>query len=126
MVIDMKKKKLYQKLKFIKKYQEIGTIYGKCKICGNPLLYYYKYDADCCITCNEWLSENCGDSNCPYCSIRPETPAKAYELDKVLLNIVEEEKKEYFIKKYEKRLMARKKESKKEIISQRLENKLNK
>lgn len=52
-----------------------------CDKCGQKTIYQiYKYDAVCCISCNEWLEEACSDPNCPFCSGRPETPYEAYFL----------------------------------------------
>lgn len=53
-----------------------------CPVCGkNELFFYDRYDADCCLSCNVWLSKNCGNPKCPYCSNRPETPLEALFLE---------------------------------------------
>ncbi len=53
-----------------------------CPVCGkNELFFYYRYDANCCLGCNVWLSKNCGDPDCPYCSNRPDTPLEALFLE---------------------------------------------
>lgn len=52
-----------------------------CPICsGSPLVLIDQYDAWACISCNEWLDKACDDPDCPYCSIRPQTPYEAYFL----------------------------------------------
>jgi len=52
---------------------------SKCKVCGRRILFYWDYDATFCPNCNEWISEDCGNPKCPFCSIRPPTPAHALE-----------------------------------------------
>ena len=52
-----------------------------CAKCGEQAVYHiYKYDAWCCVSCNEWFDKACSDPNCPFCSKRPETPYEAYLL----------------------------------------------
>ncbi len=52
---------------------------SECRKCGKKaILQIEKYDSWCCITCNEWLDDVCGDPDCPFCSKRPETPYEAY------------------------------------------------
>lgn len=52
---------------------------AKCPICGKKTtLQIDKYDAWCCISCNEWLEDTCTDSNCSFCAKRPWTPYEAY------------------------------------------------
>ena len=52
-----------------------------CNICGQNTKYLiHKYDALCCISCNEWLEKACSNPECPFCSGRPETPYEAYYL----------------------------------------------
>ena len=48
---------------------------GKCPKCGSPLFYAYRYDTECCFLCDAWMSDNCGDPNCPFCAERPEVPS---------------------------------------------------
>ena len=48
-----------------------------CPECGGGIFYYYRFDADCCLGCNIWLSKKCADPNCMYCSRRPESPLEA-------------------------------------------------
>lgn len=51
---------------------------SECSKCGRKTIFQiYRYDAWCCISCNEWLDEPCGDPDCPYCSNRPRTPYEA-------------------------------------------------
>lgn len=52
-----------------------------CPKCGQKAIYQiYKYDALCCVSCNEWLEKACSDPDCPFCSRRPQTPYEAYFL----------------------------------------------
>ncbi len=79
----MKNRKNY--LKFRKnqfKWKLIGChSEAECTKCGQQTVYYiYKYDAECCISCNEWLEAGCQDPDCPFCSRRPQTPYEAYWL----------------------------------------------
>lgn len=48
------------------------------------LFYYYKYDADCCLSCNRWITKNCGDSECMYCANRPDTPLEALNIEMMM------------------------------------------
>lgn len=50
---------------------------AECPHCGEKQFHYDKYDSDCCIGCDIWFDERCGDPECPYCSVRPETPSEA-------------------------------------------------
>lgn len=53
-----------------------------CPKCGQESVYQiYKYDAWCCISCNEWLEAPCGDPACPFCSKRPLTPQEVYFME---------------------------------------------
>ena len=58
----------------------IGWYSGsECRKCGKKtILQIEKYDSWCCITCNEWRDDVCGDPDCPFCSKRPATPYEAY------------------------------------------------
>ncbi len=60
--------------KFLRHACETKSI---CPECGKPLLYFYTYDAECCISCDIWTENKCGDPECEFCSKRPDTPAEA-------------------------------------------------
>ena len=80
----MKSRRNY--LKFRKnqfKWKQIGWhSESVCARCGQKSIYLIeKYDALCCISCNEWLEKTCSDPDCPFCSGRPETPHEAYFLE---------------------------------------------
>lgn len=61
-----------------RKMEDTGCPGGMvCSICGNSSFYFYRFDADCCLGCNIWLSEKCSDPGCTYCSQRPESPLEA-------------------------------------------------
>lgn len=82
----MKSRKNY--LKFRKKQFKWNLIgchsESVCTKCGQKTIYcIYRYDAECCISCNEWICEKCSDPDCPFCSIRPETPYEAYYLSDI-------------------------------------------
>lgn len=49
-----------------------GYFGGACPECGGEIMYYYKFDAFCCLKCGIWLDEKCPDPDCPYCSNRPD------------------------------------------------------
>ena len=92
----MKNRKNY--LKFRKKQFKWGLIGfhtgSVCSKCGQKTKYlFYKYDAVCCISCNEWLEEACSDPDCPFCSSRPETPYEAYYLEDIEAGSAEEKKR---------------------------------
>lgn len=80
----MKNRKNY--LKFRKnqfKWKLIGWHFPEavCENCGQKTIYHiYRYDAKCCVSCNEWLEEACSDPDCPFCSGRPKTPYEAWYL----------------------------------------------
>ena len=77
----MKNRKNYLKFrKKLFKWKLIGFHSGReCSNCGQKTVYQiYKYDAWCCISCNEWLDATCEDPKCPFCSKRPVTPYEAY------------------------------------------------
>lgn len=79
----MKNRKNYLKARKKQfKWKLIGDFSNsKCPKCGQEsILHFYKYDAWCCISCNEWLENICDDPNCPLCYGRPKTPYEAYYL----------------------------------------------
>lgn len=45
-----------------------------CNECKLHLVYHEKFDAYFCPQCNSWTEKSCSDSNCKYCSNRPEKP----------------------------------------------------
>ena len=54
----------------------------KCPFCGEVDLFLYdKYDAECCVSCDVWISKACGDPNCPFCAGRPSVPSEALFLE---------------------------------------------
>lgn len=85
MVMEMKNRKNYLRARKRKlKWTQLGCISqnGACPICGEKaLIQFDQYDAWACMSCMEWLDEACGDPQCPYCSIRPETPYDACVLN---------------------------------------------
>lgn len=86
--------------------REYGTwIKATCPECGTEgLFYYYRYDAECCITCDIWQNEPCGDPNCTYCSMRPETPSKAIAIEESLRledNWIREDEKSWRQRNYQ-------------------------
>lgn len=52
----------------------MGEFFWDCPYCDNRKSYSEVYDAMYCEKCNVWLEEACSDSNCEYCSERPEKP----------------------------------------------------
>ena len=52
-----------------------NLIPGRCETCGENLLYFFKYDANCCPRCDEWTDKKCGDLKCGFCAIKPEYPS---------------------------------------------------
>ena len=45
-----------------------------CSVCHKPTKHNEKYDAYYCVDCNRWNEDGCKDSNCMFCSNRPEKP----------------------------------------------------
>lgn len=83
------KKKNRKKKRIKTKYQrwkEYGSLYnGDCENCGKTILFYfYRYDADCCLSCNRWITKNCGDPKCMYCANRPDTPLEALNIEMMM------------------------------------------
>ncbi|EOS23635.1 MAG: hypothetical protein K1W27_01200 [Lachnospiraceae bacterium] len=65
------------------KWSQLGYVSkdALCPLCGaNTLVQIDKYDSWACPSCGEWLDEACGDPDCPYCSLRPQTAFEAYAL----------------------------------------------
>lgn len=81
---DRKRRLQYRKKQ--DRMREYGTwIKSTCPECGTErLFYYYRYDAECCITCDIWQNKPCSDPDCAYCSMRPETPSKALAIEESL------------------------------------------
>lgn len=82
----MKNGKRYRQYKaLIRKLSRYGTmLFSVCKNCnGNNTFYYDRFDAICCLFCDEWLEEACGDPSCLYCSKRPATPSEAFFSEEV-------------------------------------------
>ncbi|SMO67844.1 hypothetical protein [Melghirimyces algeriensis] len=53
----------------------LGVITDKtCPICGEAQVYSDEYVAYCCLLCNRWLEESCGNPECETCLERPVTP----------------------------------------------------
>ncbi|KYG92121.1 hypothetical protein MHH70_03455 [Metasolibacillus sp. FSL H7-0170] len=46
----------------------------RCQQCRSQKIRDDQYDAYFCATCNKWLEEKCNDSDCHYCSQRPNKP----------------------------------------------------
>lgn len=66
-----------ERLIIIDNYFRIGGVPepdNYCVSCGKELFYYDKYDATFCVYCDEWVTPNCGKSECFYCNTRPSTP----------------------------------------------------
>jgi hypothetical protein len=45
-----------------------------CSTCGSEKQYNDEYDSYYCELCNKWLEEKCNDSECGFCTTRPEKP----------------------------------------------------
>lgn len=45
-----------------------------CSTCKFNLVYYDDFDAYFCPQCNSWSESKCSNTNCKYCSSRPEKP----------------------------------------------------
>lgn len=64
-----------------KLFKHACEIKSVCSECEKPLLYFYTYDAICCISCNVWTEEKCSDPECEFCSKRPDTPTEALYIE---------------------------------------------
>lgn len=47
-----------------------------CPNCSSEVKYSNQYDAYYCELCNKWLEEQCSDSDCSFCSKRPDLPSQ--------------------------------------------------
>lgn len=94
-----------------------GHLDSKCQVCGNKTIFeIYKYDVLCCISCNKWLKDVCGDPNCPFCAERPETPYEAYDYLLLLADMESnsaERRKEWRRKNYQHKTEGMKKHKRK-------------
>jgi len=52
----------------------MGIYFDKCHKCGNEALYNDRYDSDCCVVCNIWLTKLCDCEGCFHCESRPNVP----------------------------------------------------
>jgi len=59
---------------------EISSVGGRCSVCGRVERYFFKYDALCCFTCDEWIESSCSDPDCEFCASRPDYPSEALGL----------------------------------------------
>lgn len=53
-----------------------GFIDGErhCNMCKSHLVFYDDFDAYFCPKCNNWMESKCTDSECEFCSSRPDRP----------------------------------------------------
>lgn len=117
-----KRKRSKKQYEYEKKWLHAGPYCSVCSICGEKQIYFEKYDALCCPNCNIWTEGVCSDPNCFYCNNRPETPKEGL----IILNLErneEKKQKEYFIKKYERRIKAKNYLKKREKVISINENK---
>lgn len=63
----------------IRRLSRYGTMLSDvCPECGKSDTFYYdRFDAVCCLFCDEWLEKACSDPLCTYCSKRPDKPSEA-------------------------------------------------
>lgn len=77
----MKRGKRYRKYREnMRKWNDFGTwlVAYECPECGEkPTFFFDKYDAVCCVHCDNWIDRPCSDPDCPYCANRPDTPWEA-------------------------------------------------
>ena len=51
---------------------------GNCPHCDADSVFLINaYDAEACLSCNQWLESACQDPACPFCANRPDTPSGA-------------------------------------------------
>ncbi|MDE6781147.1 MAG: hypothetical protein K2J40_06795 [Ruminococcus sp.] len=70
----MKKYRLYRsRIKKLSRFcDKTDTLCPECN--RKDTFYYFRFDAEFCYNCNQWLEEKCPDPLCSYCSKRPDTP----------------------------------------------------
>lgn len=92
----MNRKKYLRNKAKIKKMNKYGIWikYAECPECGEESqFYFYRYDAVCCMSCDIWIDKACVDPNCPFCSIRPDTPYDALYLENEVYYMEGEDRK---------------------------------
>jgi len=47
----------------------------KCKTCCEDLKLFPGFDSNACIKCDKWIEKKCKDSECEFCSPRPDKPS---------------------------------------------------
>ena len=76
-----KKRKKYYFLRKLKKLETTGLIMkcgGNCPFCeADSVFLIHAYDAEGCLSCDQWLEDVCQDPACPFCANRPATPSGA-------------------------------------------------
>lgn len=79
-----KKKRVLRYKAKLKRWSGYGAyLKSKCQICETESLFFYdRFDAVCCLNCDEWMDKACSNPDCPYCSRRPATPSEALFYDK--------------------------------------------
>ena len=111
----MKNSKRFKRYKFyLKKWDNFGVRQDEiCPLCGKAdgMFYYERLDAVCCVLCNEWIDEKCGDTDCPYCAARPDTPYEAflYDSEKSCPILKKERLRQAFQRKFNEKLRRDKK-----------------
>ena len=51
-----------------------GFLASDLSDCGHPQIYAERWDAYFCPVDDKWLTKNCGDPQCRFCTKRPERP----------------------------------------------------
>ena len=64
----------------LRRYDKYGMkMFSECPECGrNESFMFFRFDAKCCLFCDQWISQKCSDPDCPYCAERPDTPSEAF------------------------------------------------
>ena len=116
----MKSKKDYKLRAKLKTYERYGH-YSKneCPLCGAESTFYYdRFDSFCCVFCDEWLDETCGDPNCPCCSKRPETPLEGLWFEQERADL----RKEWRRQNYQHKNAGEVKHKKKQVLYEDISN----
>lgn len=83
----------------MRKWNAFGTwLNYECPECDKKLTFFFdRYDAVCCVYCDNWIDESCGEPDCPFCANRLDTPSEALFYQKECRGM----RKEYRRKKYQ-------------------------
>ena len=73
----------------------------QCPLGEGKIFDYDRYDAECCLDCDTWLHDACGDPNCPYCAGRPSAPSEAMFLEEIRNSDIKDWRRRHYQHRYD-------------------------